>query len=182
MEAKVVILTQLTQRIINPLYTPLIETNLTESLNFWKMERCAFLFYQILIEFLKKKYKMFCNVHTISLIYQDDLRVLLTQQIYVLSLTHWGRVTHICVGKLTIIGSDNGEILLIRPLGTNFSEILIGFQTFSFNKMHLKSRLPNGVYLSRPQCVNKYVGKIFLTRHVEMTCYQNWPWIIITLS
>ena len=22
-------------------------------------------------------------------------------------LTHWGRVTHICVGKLTIIGSDN---------------------------------------------------------------------------
>ena len=24
------------------------------------------------------------------------------------SLTHWGRVTHICVSKLTIIGSDNG--------------------------------------------------------------------------
>ena len=23
-------------------------------------------------------------------------------------LTHWGRATHICVGKLTIIGSDNG--------------------------------------------------------------------------
>ena len=23
-------------------------------------------------------------------------------------LTHWGWVTHICVGKLTIIGSDNG--------------------------------------------------------------------------
>ena len=22
-------------------------------------------------------------------------------------LTHWGRVTHICVGNLTIIGSDN---------------------------------------------------------------------------
>ena len=52
-------------------------------------------------------------------------------------LTHWGRVTHICVGKLTIIGSDNGlsperrqaiiwtnaGILLIGPLGTNFSEI-----------------------------------------------------------
>ena len=26
----------------------------------------------------------------------------------VLILTHWGRVTHICVGNLTIIGSDNG--------------------------------------------------------------------------
>ena len=63
-----------------------------------------------------------------------------------------GRVTHICVCKLTIIGSDNGlspgrrqaiiwtnaGILLIGPLGTNFSEILIEIQTFSFRKMHLK--------------------------------------------
>ena len=61
-------------------------------------------------------------------------------------------MTHICVGKLTIIGSDNGlspawrqaiiwtnaGILLIGPLGTNFSEILIRIQTFSFTKMHLK--------------------------------------------
>ena len=67
------------------------------------------------------------------------------------TLTHWGRVTHICVSKLTIIGSDNGlspgrrqaiigtnaGILLIRPLGTNFSELLIGIQTFSFKKMYL---------------------------------------------
>ena len=74
-------------------------------------------------------------------------------QIYFyVSLTHWGRVTHICVNKLTIIGSDNGlvpgrhqtiiwtnaGILLIGPLGTNFSEILIQIQTFSFKKMHLK--------------------------------------------
>ena len=55
------------------------------------------------------------------------------------SLTHWGRVTHICVSKIIIISSDNGllpgrrqaiiwthaEILLIGPLGINFSEILI---------------------------------------------------------
>ena len=68
------------------------------------------------------------------------------------TLIRWGRVTHICVVKLTTIGSDNGlspgrrqafiwtnaGILLIRPLGTNFSEILIGIQTFSFKKMHLK--------------------------------------------
>ena len=66
--------------------------------------------------------------------------------------THWGRVTHICVGELTIIGSDNGlspgrrqaiiwtnaGILLIGPLGTNFSEISIEILTFSFKKMHLK--------------------------------------------
>ena len=67
-------------------------------------------------------------------------------------LTHWGRVTHICVGKQTIIGSDNGlssgrrqaitwtnaGILLIGPFGTNFSEISIKILTFSFTKMRLK--------------------------------------------
>ena len=50
-------------------------------------------------------------------------------------LTHWGRVMHICISKLTTIGSDNGllperhqaiiwtiaGILLIEPLGTNFN-------------------------------------------------------------
>ena len=53
------------------------------------------------------------------------------------SLTHWGQlpqVMHICIGKLTIIGSDNGlspgwlqaiiytnaGILLIEPLETSF--------------------------------------------------------------
>ena len=73
-------------------------------------------------------------------------------------LTHWGRVTHICVGKLTIIGSDNGlspgrrqaiiwtnaGILLIGPLGTNFSEILVEIYTFSFKKIHLKMSSGNG--------------------------------------
>ena len=67
-------------------------------------------------------------------------------------LIHWGRVMHICVSKLTIIGSDNGlplgwcqaiiwtnaGILLIRPLRTNFREILIKIYTFSFRIMHLK--------------------------------------------
>ena len=67
-------------------------------------------------------------------------------------LTHLGRVTHICVSKLTIIGSDNGlspdrrqaiiwtnaGILLIGPLGTNFSEILIEILKFSFKKMRFK--------------------------------------------
>ena len=67
-------------------------------------------------------------------------------------LIHWGRVTHIYVSNLNIIGSDNtlspgrrqaiiwtnDGILLIGPLGTNFSEILIAIYTFSFKKMHLK--------------------------------------------
>ena len=61
-------------------------------------------------------------------------------------------MTHICVGKLTIIASDNGlspgrrqaiiwtnaGILLIRPLAINFSEILIKIQIFSLKKMYLK--------------------------------------------
>ena len=68
------------------------------------------------------------------------------------NLTHWGRVTHICVSKIIIIGSDNGllpgrrqaiiwtnaGILLIGPMETNFNEILIAIHTFSFKKMHLK--------------------------------------------
>ena len=63
---------------------------------------------------------------------------------------------HICISKLTIIGSDNGlspgrcqviiwtnaGILLIGTLETNFSEILIEIHTFSFRKMHLK--MPSG--------------------------------------
>ena len=67
-------------------------------------------------------------------------------------LIHWGRVTHICVSNQTITGPDNGlspgrrqaiiwtnaGILLVIPLGTNFSEILIEIHTFSFTKMHLK--------------------------------------------
>ena len=54
---------------------------------------------------------------------------------------------HICIGKLTIIDSDNGlsprrreaiiwtnaGILLIGPLDTNSNEILIGIQTFTFS-------------------------------------------------
>ena len=67
-------------------------------------------------------------------------------------LTGWGRKTQICVNKPIIIGPDNGlspgwgqattwtnaGILLIVPLGANFSEILIKIQLFSFKKMHLK--------------------------------------------
>ena len=61
-------------------------------------------------------------------------------------------MTHICVSNLTIIGSDNGwlpghrqavigtnaGILLIGPIGTNFSEILIEILAFLFKKMHYK--------------------------------------------
>ena len=84
-------------------------------------------------------------------------------------LTHWGRVTHICVDNLTIIVSDNGlspgrrqaiiwtnvGILLIETLGTNFSEILIEIITFSVKKMHLK--MSSGKW--RPFCLGLNVLK-----------------------
>ena len=77
---------------------------------------------------------------------------------YLWALTHWGRVTHICASKLTIIGSDNGlsprrrqaiiwtnaGILLIIILGTNFCEIIGKIHSFSFKKMHLKMSSAKG--------------------------------------
>ena len=83
------------------------------------------------------------------------------------ALTHWGRVTPICVSNRTIFGSDNGlspsrrqaiiwanaEILLIGPLGTNFSEISIEIHIFSFKKMHLKISSENGdLFVSASVC------------------------------
>ena len=74
-------------------------------------------------------------------------------------INYWGQVTHKCVGNAIIIGSDNAlprgrapshylkfwtnaEILLIGPLQTNFSEILIKIHTFlSFKKMRLRVSL-----------------------------------------
>ena len=61
-------------------------------------------------------------------------------------------MTHIRVGDLTIIGSDNGllpgrrqaiiwtnaGILLIGPLRTNLSDIVAEIITFPFKKMYLK--------------------------------------------
>ena len=88
--------------------------------------------------------------------FNDDKLSLIFRPVYkgdmICYLTHWGRVTNICVGNLTSLGPDNGlspgrrqsiiwtdaGILLIGPLGTNFSEILIDIHTFSFTKMHLK--------------------------------------------
>ena len=87
------------------------------------------------------------------------------------NLTHWGRVTHIFVSKLTTIDSGNGlspgrhqaivwtnaGILLIEPLGRVFSETFIETQAFSFKKMHLK--MSSGK--CRPFCLGLNVSNIF---------------------
>ena len=80
------------------------------------------------------------------------------------ALTHWGRVTHICVNALTIIGSDNGlspgrrQAIIWTNAGillTNFSEILVKTQIFSFRKMHMK--MSSGKW--RPFCLGLNVLK-----------------------
>ena len=76
-----------------------------------------------------------------------------------MELTHWGRVMHIYVGKLTVIGSNNvlspsryqaffwtnAEIFLIWTLGANFSEIESEINIFSFKKCIWKCCLRNGI-------------------------------------
>ena len=96
-------------------------------------------------------------------------------------LTHWGRVTHICVSDLTSIGSDNGlspgrrqaiirtnaGILLIRPLGTNFSEFLVAILIFSLKKMRLKVSSVKG----RPFCLGlNELRTLFDTLHEWLPC------------
>ena len=100
-----------------------------------------------------------------------------------LALTHWGRVTHICVSELTIIGSDNGlspgrrqaiiwtndGILLIRPLRTNFSNFFFRNSNIFIQQNALENVVCEmASILSRPQCV-----KIF-------TLYRfDWQWSAI---
>ena len=97
------------------------------------------------------------------------------------TLIHWGWVTHICVSKLTIIGSDNGllhdcrqaiiwtnvGILLIGPLGTNFSEILIEIHAFAFKKIHLNMSsgkwLPFCLGLNVLKCRDHYIDCSIMT-------------------
>ena len=78
-------------------------------------------------------------------------------------LTHWGRVTHRCVSKLNIMGSNNGLSpgrrqaiiwtiagkLLIGPLGTNINKNSIEIYALSFTKIHWK--LSSGKW--RPFCL-----------------------------
>ena len=102
-------------------------------------------------------------------------------------LTHWGRVTHICVSKLTIIGSDNGlspgrhqaiiwtnaGILLIGQLGTNFNEILIEIHIISFKKIHLK--MSSGKW--RPCCLTHNVltsteFRAWISNHIHLRLWD----------
>ena len=104
-------------------------------------------------------------------------------------LTHWGWVTQICVGKLTNIGSNNGlspgrrqaiiwtnaGILLIGPLGTNFSEFLIVIHTFSFSKMHLKISSAKW----RPFCLSLNVLTLLVLKLGHSGRSRSIPWLLM---
>ena len=100
------------------------------------------------------------------------------------TLTHWGRVTHMCVSTLTMIGrrqataSTNAGMLLIGRLETNFNESIIEIHTFSFKKMRLK--MSCGKW--RPFCLglNVLTGKVFTVG--QTTCIvvpdsMSSPWV-----
>ena len=88
-------------------------------------------------------------------------------------------MTHICISKQTIIVSDNGlsancsqaiiwtnvGILLIRTLGTNFSEIFSEIHKFSFRKIHLK--MSSGKW--RPSCLSQLYP--FLSELMVKLCH-----------
>ena len=105
-------------------------------------------------------------------------------------LTHWGRVTHICVSKLNITGSDNGlspdqrqaiiwtndGLLLIGLLGTNFNEIIIEILTFSFKKMRLKVSSAK----RQPFCLCLHV---MITSHVHKSCINHgYSWLPVVIQ
>ena len=96
-------------------------------------------------------------------------------------------MTHICVSNLTATGSDNvlspgrrqsiiwtnAGILLIGPLGTNFSEILIEILTFSFTKMRLKVSSAK----RRPFCLGlKVLSYALLLAHWILICRTLMQW------
>ena len=98
-------------------------------------------------------------------------------------LTHWGRVKHTCIGKLTSIGSDNdlspgrhqaiiwtnAGILLIWPY---LCENVIEIHTVSMKKMHLKMSSAKWW----PFCLSLYVlmcPSMDLVVQIRPWCAQN---------
>ena len=88
-----------------------------------------------------------CDFHIRNIVYDENTGKykMIDYYLQIFVLTHWGRVTYICVGDLTIIGSDNGlspvrrqatiwtnvGMLLIWSLGTNLNENLFRIWKFS---------------------------------------------------
>ena len=115
-----------------------------------------------------------------------------------LELTHWGRVTHICVSDLTSIGSDNGlspgrrqaiirtnaGILLIRPLGTNFSDFFSRNSNIFIQEKAFESVVcEKAAILSRPQWINSSSpSAAYIHQWAESALVQCWLTVSWTLG
>ena len=73
-------------------------------------------------------------------------------------------------GRRQAITRTNDGILLIGPLGTNFSEILSNIHTFSFKKMHLKTSSAK----ERPFCLGLNVLKLTPSCWWSISASVNW--------
>ena len=109
-------------------------------------------------------------------------------------LAHWGRVMHVCVSKIIIIGSDNSllpvrcqaiiwtnaGILLIGPLGINFGEISVKINTFSFKKMHLKMSAEWRLFHIGLNELNIKCQQIhLLVLNFELSCLDVTKWLVL---
>ena len=75
-------------------------------------------------------------------------------------------LTHICLSKLTTIGSDNG-LLPGWCQATNLSEIIIENYKFSFKRMHLK--MPSGKWWSFCLVINVLMCRLFIWQNIDPT-------------
>ena len=111
-------------------------------------------------------------------------------------LTHWGQMTHICISKSTIIGSDNGllpgwrqaiigtnaGILLIGPYGTNFSEIFNQNSNIFIHENEFESVVCKmAAILSPPLCVKILIYQWFSIPEPSVYSYFNILYIRIPL-
>ena len=91
---------------------------------------------------------------------------------------HWlSQVMGLSPGRHQAIICTNAGILLIRTLGTSFSEILNEIQAFSFKKMHLKMSSVKWQF-----CLGLCILNEPLSRYaLHWFCCVCWIWVLLLL-
>ena len=96
-------------------------------------------------------------------------------------LTHWGRVTHICIGNLTIIGSDNGLSPGRRQaiIWTNAGILSIGPLR---NKLQWNFNRNSNIFIQKMYFKNSFakwhqscLGLNVLKTACGLFCWGGWP-------
>ena len=118
---------------------------------------------------------------------------LINEQRYTFAVTHWGRKTHICVTKLTSIGSDNG----LPPSWTAPSHYLNqcwNIVNWSLrNKLQWKFNRNSNIFIhenaiesvvcemaaifSQPQCVNGWPLPVTYRHDDVYKIKSHWKWL-----